>query len=115
MGLLVIKLRERTDADAVAARERYAAVCRQPAADWKPIEDTPGARMLMLDFCDPATGRYGQALGRWLEGGDWRQEPLGERPVLLCYDPARGRRQKRAQERRHGYEIVVEPAGSTHE
>lgn len=107
---ITLTLRERTDADALAARARYAAVCRQPAEWWHPVEDDATARHLMLDFCDPVTGRYGQAIGRWGIGGEWMQAPIGARPVLLCYDPPRGRRKRKAQERRHGYVLRVERA-----
>ena len=105
---LVLVLRERTDADALAARERYAALCHQPAEHWTPVADDGFARWLDLDFCDAATGRYGQALGRWGVGGEWRQAPVGERPGLLRYDPPEGRRRKARSEREAGYVIRVE-------
>lgn len=76
---------ERTDPEAREAVARYAAVCRKPAAWWAAVQDTADVRHLAVDFFDPATGRYGQALGSWAEGGPWRQAPLGERPVLLFY------------------------------
>lgn len=100
--LRIVELSARADAEALEARRRYAAVCREPAERWRPVADAGDVRHLAVDFFDPATGRYGQALGRWLVGGAWAQPPLGERPVLLVYDPP-GSRRDRAE---RGYRIA---------
>lgn len=87
-GRNIYVLTVRTDADALEALRRFAARCRQPETDWRPVADTPTARKLWLDFYDVTTDSYGQCRGVWETDAPtrdgWHQCPLGVAPVLLC-------------------------------
>lgn len=101
----VLELRERTDAEAMEARAKYAARCSHPASWWRAVADGGAVRWLSVDFFDLATGLCGQAIGWWARGGPWRQPPRGDRPVLLVYDPP----MRRGQPRREGYRLAFHP------
>lgn len=73
-----------------SARVAYAAICGQPERRWSVVRrPEPG---VWYDFFDPATGKYGQCcMG---EDWNWKQDPRGERPVILEY--YRGRKRERS-------------------
>ena len=101
---IVLQLIERTDAEAMEARAKYAARCSSPATWWRAVRDGGDVRWLSVDFFDLATGLSGQAIGWWAKGGPWRQAPRGDRPVLLVYDPP----MRRGQPRREGYRLAFQ-------
>lgn len=72
------------------ARRRFAALTQQPESRWTIVSKIEIG--MWYDFYCPITGKYGQCcMG---ENGAWKQDPRGERPVILWWHDPRKKRRK---------------------